>query len=123
MEVGEYVRTKQGYIAKLENKSDDFLHFDSTIYNYYEESPVLPIEQDLLNGIVIRAKDYIIKHSKNIIDLIEVGDYIEIEADDMPLEFKVDEIDYKNRFKNIGEKIIVKSIITKEQMESIKYEV
>lgn len=74
--VGEYVRTKQGYISKLRGISDNYLYFDSTILNHYEESPLLPINEKLLDGTYLRALDYITKHSENIIDLIEVGDYV-----------------------------------------------
>jgi len=69
--INEYVRTKQGYIAKLQNKDNEFLYFDNSIYCYYEESPLLPINMKLLDGTYIKAEEYIAKHSKNIIDLIE----------------------------------------------------
>lgn len=70
--VGDYVRTKQGYIAKLEKITKDFLHFDNTIYNRYEASSILPIDEELLDGTHLRAVDFIIKRSPNLIDLIEV---------------------------------------------------
>ena len=64
IEVGEYVRTKNGiidkviikYNGKCNNPNCDKKHI-SCKYNYYDE------------------KD-IVKHSKNIIDLIEVGDIV-----------------------------------------------
>lgn len=71
IEVGEYTRTKQGYIAKLRNKDNDYLYFDNSIYCFYEEDPILPINEKLLDGTYIKAEEYITKHSKNIIDLIE----------------------------------------------------
>lgn len=65
IEVGEYVRTKNGiidkviikYNGKCNNPNCDKKHI-SCKYNYYDE------------------KD-IVKHSKNIIDLIEEGDIID----------------------------------------------
>ena len=55
IEVGEYVRTNNGYITKM--TSEDFIKI-------------------LLEGKSVFGK--LVKHSKNIIDLIEVKDVIEI---------------------------------------------
>lgn len=44
IKVGEYVRTKQGYIAKLESVDDDFMFFDDMIYCDYEEAPLLNLK-------------------------------------------------------------------------------
>ena len=57
IEVGEYVRTKSGKIDKVINN------------NYY-----MPQYIECEKGIV--DKENIVKHSKNIIDLIEVGDHV-----------------------------------------------
>ena len=57
IEVGEYVRTKKGKIDKVTN--------DNCYMPQYIEC-----KKSLL------YKEDIIKHSKNIIDLIEVGDYV-----------------------------------------------
>ena len=60
----------------------------------------------------------ILKHSENIIDLIEVGDYVNSE---LITQAKYDlfiNSDFKEKYaKNI------KSIVTKEQFEIIKYKV
>lgn len=66
MEVGEYCRTKQGYIAKIEDIEEDVIFFDNVIACNYEETWVL--FEDKFEEIT--------KHSKNIVDLIEVGDII-----------------------------------------------
>ena len=63
---GEYIRTKQGYIAKVEDIGENIIMCDSDIYSDYEIAPVLVGEQMKL----------ITKHSFNIIDLIEVNDYV-----------------------------------------------
>ena len=72
IEVGEYVRTKDGLIEKIktinkfgivtkhDNKNEDTISGGT---NYYTE-----------NGLEINTED-IAKHSKNIIDLIEVRRY------------------------------------------------
>lgn len=73
IEVGEYVRTRDGQIVKLENNEE-----------FYEDSVdvgigIIPavdgiwIDKEYLDYI---EKEEIVKHSKNIIDLIEVGDYV-----------------------------------------------
>ena len=70
IEIGEYVRTKDGHIAKYieklskdEDVSDGML-FDNFIYEKYKN-----IRYDLL-------KEIIVKHSKELKDLIESGDLI-----------------------------------------------
>lgn len=71
IKVGEYVRTTQGYIAKITDIDDKFIHADTTIYCDYEESPLMFIEEKMLDGTIFKASDYILKHSPNIIDLIQ----------------------------------------------------
>ena len=73
MKVGDYVRTKYGIIAKITDIIEDF-SIDCDIDVYYEDSlkdnsPMMEIPYNLKD-------EYIIKSSPNIIDLIEVGDYV-----------------------------------------------
>lgn len=122
MNVGDYVRTPQGIIAKIINIQED-------------------TGQYFLNGnaVSLESKNYIadknitigenFKHSPNIIDLIEVGDYVN---------------GYRVDFTNISEKLSyedkcvgfydgdgdinlfkedIKSIVTHEQFENIEYRV
>lgn len=63
IEVGEYVRTDNGIMDKV-------LGYDETIDIYYCKY----INIDHLNKIGCHLNK--VKHSKNIIDLIEVGDYV-----------------------------------------------
>ena len=65
IEVGEYIRTSAGKIYKITNN------------NYYMPQYVI-----CEKGIV--DKENIVNHSKNITDLIEVGDYVN--------GYKIDEI-------------------------------
>ena len=58
IEIGEWVRTKEGIIDKVDRVVG---MIENTVH--------------LENSIWIDIKD-MIKHSKNIIDLIEVGDYV-----------------------------------------------
>ena len=106
MKIGDYVRTKDGFIAKLIEK-DTWYKFDGVIleeeytYNYLSKE---------------HAKELIIKSSPNIIDLIEAGDYVNGRK-----VYKEDEYLYVGNY--WLENVNIKSIVTKEQFEEIKYEV
>lgn len=115
IKVGEYIRTKTGYIDKIKRIVKVF---DNT--KYY-----------ILDNHDIVFKERIAKYSKNIIDLIEVGDYvnghrvIEIDNKDKNIFNKylvVEETDYDNYNISYSNNDI-KSIVTREMFESIKYEV
>ena len=128
LEVGMFVRTKWGDIRKIERIWNDAnFNVDKTYYNYN-------IEEDTL-GCVLN-EDIIKEPSFNIVDLIEVGDYVngyyvskiwkkdEIThyVDGTPIKRKQREIviqapNYGGIEKNI------KSIVTKEQFEQMSYKV
>lgn len=70
IEVGEYIRTKEGYLGKLIaiNKQD---------YNYLVVDTSRNIRNDEYPPTYLYLKNEdIAKHSKNIIDLIEECDYV-----------------------------------------------
>lgn len=104
LEVGMYVRTDKG-IAKIEN------------YNYHEELPNNPFD---FNKYHIYKQD-IIKSSNSIIDLIEVGDYVNgklIHSIQRTNDnAKLLEYGNGNHIKDI------KSILTHEQYENNTYKV
>lgn len=60
IEVGDYVRTKSGEIGIFVEYRDDKFFYKIKIKNTYYTPPISTIT----------------KHSKNIIDLIEVGDFV-----------------------------------------------
>ena len=99
LNVGDYVRTKYGITQYKE-------------YDTIDGKKILcmPVK-DGLNGIFANLED-IIKSSPNIIDLIEVGDYV----NGKPL----DEGEFKF-YKTYPE--YIKSIVTKEQFKQMKYRV
>ena len=120
IEIGEYVRTKDGRIDKVEI-------FSVGCCVWHCENGMCI---DECNRIGTHLEE-IVKHSKQLIDLIEVGDYVNgkfVIATD-------------NRINDNGEKVIlienydewtddgvisnkdIKSIVTHEQFNSIKYEV
>lgn len=102
IEVGDYVRDKDGEIHKIieiNNPNDE-------LWTYYK------FENNMGN-----YKETIIKHSKNIIDLIEVGDYVNGEYITDKWETRISSI--KSNFSEED----IKSIVTHEQFENIEYKV
>lgn len=107
MKVGDYVRTKKG-----------------TIYQFNSTS------SKALSGV----KKYMVKSSPNIIDLIEVGDYVNgypVEEVYQPINKEIGKLikfstDNVSGWEYEAEEITetdIKSIVTKEQFESMEYKV
>lgn len=61
IEVNEYVRTRAGHIYKITNIDENGLIYWNKIQCGWSER---------------QLEDIIVKHSKQIIDLVEVGDYV-----------------------------------------------
>ena len=118
LEVGMYVRTKDKkgitYIRKLTKLANDY---PQKLYG-------MEVDKEIHYVNYLSQKN-ILKASHNIIDLVEVGDYVN--------GYKVYHIDYawndsnrlvpyvdciKNNYVNE-----IKSIVTKEQFESMSYKV
>lgn len=118
IELGEYVRTKQGDITKITRFCE--LEFNKVRINSI-------VGED---GCLYGNPDKVVKkHSKNIIDLIEPGDYVN------------GKYVYKNGEDFGGEKCLhmessevyacedflyekdIKSIVTKQQFRNMEYEV
>lgn len=104
IEIGEYVRTDEGYILKENDK--EFLRI-------------------LIEGKSVFGK--VVKHSKNLIDLIEVGDVLEVYFPFRKITRKVcvDEYFKDSLILNgiISKNVILKQILTKEQFNRNCYEV
>lgn len=106
IEVGEYIRTKNGVIAQLEyiHDKDEVYWFDKVIYSRYgEEIDFLTTEE---------LPKYIVNHSKNILDLVEVGDYLD--------GVRVSET-YINNIKYLAKDYNNKTIVTKQQFSNMEY--
>ena len=114
---GMYVRTKEGLIDKVIidykgccNSINCNCKHVSCKHNYYDEE------------IIIKASD-------NIIDLIEIGDYVNgylVTGFDYQYSSNKKVVFSNVRLDGTGIKIPakdIKSVVTKEQFESIKYEV
>lgn len=117
MKVGDYVRTKKGRIAKIIDKKDvsGGLHTKEIVFI-------------LDNGNRLSTNSYkVIKSSPNIIDILEVGDYVNgcyvdeiLKADecyDDRTHFHL--LKFNSYFKNED----IKSIVTKEMYASVEYKV
>lgn len=114
LEVGMHVRTKDGYICRIININD-----------FREPNMKYGVEASYLRDIMFIGDNDIAKASYEIIDLIEVGDYV----NGLPVT-KISE------YLNTHEKYIelygtcsawenedIKSIVTKEQFESMEYRI
>lgn len=143
MKVGDYVRTDRGYITKIsdfkehytkgkrlglkEEVVENFLLLDDKQCEIIESidysiPPCYPSDEELE-----KIKSHIIKSSSNIIDLLEVGDYV----NGLPvMKIEINEDGERNIY--VGEENTtfgwlvyydIKSIVTKEQFEAIKYEI
>jgi hypothetical protein len=122
MKVGDYVRYRCAYDNTIKiKKINAIVPPDNLIKeNYYKF--------DDYEGTIEKC---IIKSSPNIIDLIEVGDYVNgnrvIEIDNKSKDIfnkylLVEETDYDNCNISYSNNDI-KSIVTKEQFESMEYKV
>lgn len=118
IKVGEYVRTKDGIIAKVTYVDGLMIDCDEDVFDLKNLAMMeIPIEY---------AEEYIIKHSFNIIDLIEEGDYVngckvyENHKTYLIVHQKVknSEVDYN--YINHNE---IKSIVTKEIFAQMEYKV
>jgi len=133
IEVGEYVRTKNGKIIKFVKFGELRIHNKKTKGAYINETGHLVVKTITTGDNRHFKYDNIVKHSKNIIDLIEVGDYVngeKVVQINCKLEYIDDDTDLGvNEVENgleleigwiyFGEEI--KTIVTKEQFKSIEY--
>lgn len=127
IKIGMYVRTKEGYIAKLIKYGFNVgipgksLLFDNSIRDIrglnYEDDNFL-FDNDL--------DRYIEKASNELIDLIEAGDYVNgvrVEyIDDLKGAIREFYYIFENPEHDVGHyEEEIKSIVTKEQFEQMKY--
>ena len=105
LEVGQFARLKSGYIVKVLNVKDDWIETDTKFI-----TRTFP-------------KDFV-KASYNIIDILEVGDYVNGRK---IVDIFYDAIDNVMNICVLGSIVYdnneVKSVITHEQMEQMAYKV
>lgn len=117
VDVGEYVRTDKGNIGKIVeirlglNKDTELYQ---TIY--------------MLDNGLWTILDYIVKHSKQLIDLIEVGDIVKDKYNKYEVAFVKDDKIYCNDY-NLDDSLItlreqdIKEILAREQFKANCYKV
>lgn len=113
IEVGEYIRTKDNTIDRI---ADIRLCESGRTLISFEKSNNCRSD--------IGIEKYILKHSKNILDLIEVGDIVKTGVDtifinDMETQENLDY--FKELYKNDID--VIRAIITHEQIEEMEYRV
>lgn len=102
MNIGDYIRTKEGFIAKIIFINDEWMECDNTIRKSFGDT-YDAWKTDEIN---------IIKSSFKIVDLLRIGDYVNRKYLDE------DELKFYKKYPEY-----IKSVVTKEQFETIKYEV
>lgn len=123
IEVGEYIRTKQGDISKVKYVDEENIFLEDDVWSkndLYDKTNVLYFEDE-----------EIVNHSKNIIDLIEVGDIVQVEEIehvreviednffDDDVRSIIDDSNISHQIKNYQ----IKSVVTKQQFENMEYKV
>ena len=124
LEVGQFARLKSGYICKIININD-----------YREPNMKYGVEANYLKDVMFIGDDDVVKASYNIIDILEVGDYVNgskvidisiigkdkekwvwvEQMEDNDNKYGDDYVGYNNEQ--------IKSIVTKEQFEQMAYKV
>ena len=116
IEVNEYVRTNKGVIGELISET----------LSYPEPSEWI-LKGNNNKIVIVECNDYPVKHSKQLIDLIEVGDIVNgMEVLDIhkprdlwePIEIRVD-----SRYTNFILAEDIKTILTKEKYMANCYKV
>lgn len=118
LKLNEYVRTKNEIIAKVIGVQS------GGIEKYYFDKEVIDNFKELTQ---IGAENVVLKHSFNIIDLIEEGDYVNGTEVDRILKDELGNItdvcyydQVEGQTYSLGD---IKSVVTHEQMEAMEYEV
>ena len=122
IKVGEYVRTKQGYIAKCVevDEDGDYYTFDEFVQESYGDKYISLYERKL---------EDIVKHSSNIKDLVQAGDIViyTINCKMTDIEIVKEHTDARTLEKTLRvglyslEQVDIKQILTKEKFENESY--
>ena len=116
--IGQYIRTKDGFIAKIIQYDEDidYLFCDSVIYKDYDKY--------LDNTISSNIK--IIDISRDIFDLLKVGDYVNgfriVRSGDLINNIMQKEKSFiLSNGTVINKNYKIKTIVTKSRFDNIKY--
>lgn len=129
LEVGKWCRTEKGTIFKIIGGNVDMWEIDID-YSYLSKCENEDYNSYAYNKNNSLFEDLVVKASYNIVDILEVGDYVNgyLVTAILSSNNKVYEIQVKRpnnrtgvwieRIRNNGD---IKSIVTKEQFENMKY--
>lgn len=122
IKVGEFIRTNRGHIGKIKRIELDKIDKSLKWYVFdHKEFEINIIKEEYIN------KPYIVKHSSDLIDLIEEGDYVNGEIVTKIKEWNSSKDGYFRYAVTCHYEIIradeIKTIVTKEMMESVSYKV
>ena len=112
IEVNEYVRTRAGHIYKITKNENGLIYWNKIQCGWSEQ----------------QLEDIIVKHSKQLIDLIENKDVLKVRIDKTIMVFGMDEdtsdIKYKELIENIeNREYELLEILTHQQFEVNCYKV
>lgn len=122
LEVGMYVRFK-------DKRGIEYIRKITSVNNAYPDKLYAGIyidkEANNSNGVSLKN---VVKASYNIIDILEIGDYVNgdkiFNIDDCKGAMRQFYYDYENPNDDVGHwEEEIKSIVTHEQFENIKYEI
>lgn len=121
LEVGKWCRTEKGTIFKIIGGNVDMWEIDID-YSYLSKCENEDYNSYAYNKNNSLFEDLVVKSSYNIIDILEIGDYVNGYYVEDVLKTFVNVAVGSNYFQSptIYENEI-KSIVTKEQFESMKY--
>ena len=116
LEVGQFVRLKSGYICKIININD-----------FREPNMKYGVEANYLKDVMFIGDEDILKASYNIIDILEVGDYVNgcyiQEIKSLKDNVMVCMLDSDYEFVSTITNNEIETIVTKEQFEQMAYKV
>lgn len=135
LDVGMYVRTKDGHIDKIIDTAEEWYELDGDEeekpYKIYKLNKYY-YDEEFDEETKWFLERFFVKASYNIIDLIEVGDVIiDKEGHKYPINYEF-ETDYNDEYKSyeitIDDHITlflkdIKSILTKEQFSQMEYKI
>lgn len=113
MKVGDYIRTDEG-IRKIIREYDIYYELDRSLHYMYPEGHDLNKED---------VDDIVLKSSPNIIDLIEIGDYVNgrLVHDNLIYLTEFGWVDFDTLEQTDTRQI--KSVVTHEQFEKMMYKI
>ena len=118
LEVGQFARLKSGYICKIININD-----------FREPNMKYGVEANYLKDVMFIGDDDVVKASYSIIDILEIGDYVN--GNKVDFTNNNNKLSYEDKcigfYDGDGDITLfengIKSVITHEQMEQMAYKV